>query len=100
MWGKPLSQRVDTKQTGDAVAAERTAPAIAVVLFNKGAANTTVTLYPGGWMSSDFYPASIEGEYEVRDLLAQKDLGVHRGDFVMDIPAEDAVMLQIVAVRK
>jgi hypothetical protein len=34
----------------------------------------------------------------VRDLLARKNLGIHVGDFEIEIPAQDAIMLQIVAV--
>ena len=40
--------------------------------------------------------AVVDGPYAVRDLLARKDLGIHTGDLEMDVPAMDAVMLQIV----
>lgn len=101
VWAKPLSKRVDKKPTNNATrVTEEPAPAIAVVLFNKGDVNTTATLVIGpSQFSSDFYPAQIRGAYEVRDLLAQKDLGIHRGNFIMEIPPQDAVMLQIVAVQ-
>ena len=68
VWGKPLSRRVDTvePQTETETDQHPAVPyaggpvqqgAIAVVLFNKGAVNTTVTLIPQG-PNNDFYPVS------------------------------------------
>ena len=84
IWGKPLRQRVDEGAAGAAAlltnssssssssstaTAAPPSPAIAVVLFNKGELAANVTLHVGGsgdYGSSDFYPAGIDGPYNVR----------------------------------
>ena len=68
IWGKPLRQRVDTDAALTSNATVMGSPAIAVVLFNKGELAANVTLHVGGsgdYGSSDFYPAGIDGPYNV-----------------------------------
>lgn len=98
IWGKPIGRRVDMGVGVDPTNTDAAAtPAFVVVMFNKGDAATQVVLQMAGdGAGGDLYPAAITGPYEVRDLLLQKDLGVHVGHLQMMVPATDAVMLQIV----
>ena len=98
VWGKPLRNRVDGKNSSSGH--NGTAPAFAVVMFNKGEQVADAELIVGGAFSGggDFYPVHIGGKYEVRDLLLQKDLGVKSGTLSTTIPPMDAVMLQIVPI--
>jgi hypothetical protein len=70
-----------------------------VVLFNKGALATNVTLHVGGtgdFGSSDLYPAGIDGPVHVRNLLEQQDVAAaHTGPLTMLVPPTDAIMLQL-----
>lgn len=98
IWGKPLRHRVDAPAVADG---EEDAPAVAVVLFNKGDVATNVTLKISGlgdYGESDIYPAGVDGKMVVRDLLKKEDLPARAhmfGELTMLVPPTDAVMLQI-----
>ena len=100
VWGKPLRHRVDAPAAADGGRAED-APAVAVVLFNKGDVATNVTLRIAGhgdYGESDIYPAGVDSKMVVRDLLKKEDLPARAhslGELTMLVPPTDAVMLQI-----
>ena len=100
VWGKPLRHRVDAPAAADG-GHVGDAPAVAVVLFNKGDVATNVTLRIAGhgdYGESDIYPAGVDGTIVVRDLLKKEDLPARAhplGELTMLVPPTDAVMLQV-----
>ena len=94
-WGKPISQRVDSKKEAAA------APAVILVVVNKSTLHdAAVVINVRDRYHGALHPAAFTGSFEVRDVLLGKNLGVrHDGLLSLVVPPMDAVMLQLVPVH-
>jgi hypothetical protein len=84
--GKP-AQRVSQKNGGEVWVRELRDGSKAVGLFNRGNAETKVTL---NWSE-----AGLEGAEKVSDLWQHKDLGKHDREMTVPIPSHGAVLLRL-----